>query len=204
MFLNFIGFSLLIASIFIFGLKEMPTEMGIAVAASCIFLAFANLEKFSEFKGAGFQAKLKEAVEEANATIENLKEVAKPLIKTNLCVLAESGRFSAGAFDKNHDVYNQLIELQTKFGLNDAELVKFSNRYLNINAWDMIDELSENIERSGVKSFSVTSRKEIGINSFDVAPNLHKFKELLKDVELDENSKIKFAKLQKYYKNNKL
>ena len=49
-FTNIIGFILLITSIFVFGLKGMSVEMGIAVAASSIFLAFANLHKFSKFK----------------------------------------------------------------------------------------------------------------------------------------------------------
>ena len=49
-FLNTVGFIVLIVSVFVFGLKGMAAEMGIAVAASGIFLAFSNLDKFSEFK----------------------------------------------------------------------------------------------------------------------------------------------------------
>ncbi|WP_296060759.1 hypothetical protein [uncultured Amphritea sp.] len=202
--LNFVGFILLIASVFVFGLIGMAAEMGIAVAASGIFLAFANLDKFSEFKGAGFEAKLKEAVNEANATIENLKEVAKPLIKTNLFALAKAGRFSEGAFNKSHDVYDQLSELQEKIGLEGQDLENSKSSYLNIHAWDMVSELSGNIERSGNEKFSVTSREAMDTHSFEVAPDINKFNELVSGLELNEVSKRQYEALKSYYAKYKL
>ncbi|PML77531.1 hypothetical protein [Enterovibrio norvegicus] len=198
-FLNIVGFILLITSVFVFGLKGMAAEMGIAVAASGIFLAFANLEKFSEFKGAGFEAKLREAVNEANATIDNLKEVAKPLIKTNLFALAKAGRFSEGAFKKSHDVYDQLAELQSKIGLNSQDLEISKSNYLNIHAWDMVSELSGSIERAGNNRFSVTSREIMGPNSFEVAPEIQKFNELVSGLELDDISQEQYEALKNYY-----
>jgi hypothetical protein len=199
-FLNIVGFILLIASVFVFGLKGMAAEMGIAVAASGIFLAFANLDKFSEFKGAGFEAKLREAVDEANATIENLKEVARPLIITNLFVLAKAGRFSEGAFNKTHDVFDQLAELQSEIGLlNSQDLESSKSSYLNINAWDMVSELSGSIERAGNESFSVKSRETMGTHSFEVAPEIQKFNELVSDIELCGISQKQYEALKNYY-----
>ena len=202
--LNFIGFVLLILSIFIFGLKGMPTEMGIAVVASSIFLAFANLEKFSEFKGAGFHAKLKKAVDEANATINNLKEVAIPLVKTNLSILSNLGRLPKEVFDKNHELFNQLADLQTEIGLEGEDLVKFNNNYLNIHAWDMVTELSGNIEQSDNKGFSMKSREVMGDPSFDITPDFNKFKELVSEIDLDDRSKKQYEILEKYYSKYKL
>lgn len=59
-----------------FGVMGKPTEMGIIVVAGAISLAFINIDKIQRFKGAGFEAEMKRAVEEANATIEQLREVA--------------------------------------------------------------------------------------------------------------------------------
>ncbi|MCZ2808750.1 MAG: hypothetical protein O2V44_05295 [Candidatus Bathyarchaeota archaeon] len=198
-FLNIVGFLLLIASVFVFGLKGMAAEMGIAVAASGIFLAFANLDKFSEFKGAGFEAKLKEAVSEANATIENLKEVAKPLIKTSLFSLSKAGRFSENAFDKSHDVYDQLADLQEKIGLIGDDLEKSKYGYLNIHAWDMVREISREIEKSGEQKFYTTSREVMGPHSFEVAPNLEKFEELVSGIELNEQCAGHYENVKNYY-----
>ncbi|MDP5136515.1 hypothetical protein ORJ04_11210 [Rheinheimera baltica] len=203
-FLNIAGFLLLIASIFIFGLQGMAAEMGIAVAASGIFLAFANLEKFSEFKGAGFEAKLREVVNEANATIENLKDVAKPLIETNLFALAKAGRFSGGAFGKDHELYDQLVELQAKIGLDGEDLEKSKSTYLNIHAWDMVSELSGNIERGGNDRFSILSRETIGTHNFDTAPDLVKFQHLVDGLDLDAKSKSQYNALLEYYAKYKL
>lgn len=203
-FLNIIGFILLIASVFVFGLKGMTAEMGIAVAASSIFLAFANLDKFSEFKGAGFEAKLRKAVDEANATIENLKEVAKPLIKTNLFALAKAGRLSGSAFHKSHDVYDQLAELQRKIELDGQDLEESKACYLNIHAWDMVSELSGNIEHAGTERFSVIFREAIGTHSFEIAPDLERFNELISDLKLDEASQNQYEAINSYYTKYKL
>ncbi|WP_372738320.1 hypothetical protein [Neptunomonas sp.] len=42
-----------------FGVVQQPTEMGLAILTGALGLAFANLDKFSEFSGAGFSAKMK-------------------------------------------------------------------------------------------------------------------------------------------------
>ncbi len=102
----------------------MTAEMGIAVAASCVFLAFANLDKFTKFKGAGFEAELRGVVTEANATIHELKELAKPLIRTNFEILAQANRMQGSNFDKTHDLFDQLQSLQNKLQLDDDQIEK--------------------------------------------------------------------------------
>jgi hypothetical protein len=196
---NVIGFLFLIVSVFLFGLKGMSVEMGIAVAASFVFLAFINIDKFSEFKGAGFEAKLKQAVLEANATIENLKEVANPLIKTNLATLTHQGRLSDHAFNKKHDLYDQLIELQTKMGIESKELDVSKKNYLNIHAWDMVAELAGNVEKTGIKDFSKTISEEIGRHTFEKAPNFNRFNDLIKNVPIDDNCKEQLSILENFY-----
>jgi hypothetical protein len=43
----------------ILGFMRLPTEMGLAIAAGALGLVFSNLDKFSRFKGAGFEAEMK-------------------------------------------------------------------------------------------------------------------------------------------------
>lgn len=197
--LNVIGLLLLATSIFLFGLREMISEMGIAVVASAIFLAFANLDKFSEFKGAGFEAKMRHVVDEANATIDNLKEVAKPLIKTNLISLAKAGRFSSGAFNKNHELYDQLIELQQKLDLTGSDIEESKSKYLNIHAWDMISELSDKIGKSGESNFYKTYIDTIGTHNFEKAPDLSSFNQLIEKIQLNDECKKNYEALKRYY-----
>lgn len=46
-----------------FGFLGKPTEMGFAILAGVLGLAFSNLDKFSEFSGAGFSAKMKDQLQ---------------------------------------------------------------------------------------------------------------------------------------------
>lgn len=204
-FLNVIGFILLVASIFVFGLKGMAAEMAIAVAASGVFLAFANLDKFSEFKGAGFEAKLREAVDEANATIENLKSVAAPLLITTIDLLAKDGRWGGDSvFDKDHVLYDKLISLQTDIDISDSSLEKAKSQYLNIHAWDMVSDVAADIERGGKERFTVEVRETLGIHSFDEPPDLKNFLSLLGEVELQNGNRKKLEKIKHYYQSYKL
>ncbi|NQY07529.1 MAG: hypothetical protein HRT68_15365, partial [Flavobacteriaceae bacterium] len=144
-FINIIGFIFMLVSVFLFGLKGMAVEMGIAVAASCVFLAFANLDKFTKFKGAGFEAELRDVVTEANATIQELKELADPLIRTNFEILAQANRMQGSNFDKTHELFDQLQLLQQKFQLDNAQIEISKNRYVVIHAWDMVHEIIDDV-----------------------------------------------------------
>ena len=42
----------------VLGFMSMPTEMGLAILSGALGMAFSNIDKISEFKGAGFEAKI--------------------------------------------------------------------------------------------------------------------------------------------------
>lgn len=46
-----------------FGYMAQTTEMGLAILAGALGLAFSNLDKLSEFSGAGFSAKMKDQMQ---------------------------------------------------------------------------------------------------------------------------------------------
>ena len=74
------------------GIFRSPKEMLIAVAAIGLALFFTNIEKFSRFKGAGFEAELRTAVDKAYAAIDELKELGLSLSAPIVDELAISGR----------------------------------------------------------------------------------------------------------------
>jgi hypothetical protein len=59
-----------------FGLSAMPTEMGLSIVAGSLGMAFANLDKLSEFSGGGFSAKLRT---EFQAVIDKETEPGKTI-----------------------------------------------------------------------------------------------------------------------------
>jgi hypothetical protein len=59
-----------------FGFLEKAGIMTASILAGCLILAFAYIDKVKKFKGAGFEAEMREAINEAYATIEKLQDVA--------------------------------------------------------------------------------------------------------------------------------
>ena len=73
---------------FVRGAKEAAAvTLSISIA-----LFFANLDKFSRFKGGGIEAELRTAVTEAYAAIDQLKELGLSLTSPIVDELAVSGR----------------------------------------------------------------------------------------------------------------
>jgi len=69
-----------------FGYTGQPTEMGLAILAGALGLAFGNLEKFSEFSGAGFSAKMKEQVQ---AVLEKETENTPAIVQANSALVQD-------------------------------------------------------------------------------------------------------------------
>jgi predicted transcriptional regulator len=59
------SFILLLLGTFTFGLLGKTTEMGLCILAGAISLAFTNIDKISKFKGAGFEAEMREKAVDA-------------------------------------------------------------------------------------------------------------------------------------------
>lgn len=57
------GYTVLLVVSTMLGFMGNPVEMGLAIVAGAIALAFSDLDKFSRIKGAGFEAELREKVE---------------------------------------------------------------------------------------------------------------------------------------------
>lgn len=75
-----------------FGFLNMPTQMGLSIAGCSLALAFANLDKFARFKGAGFEAELKEAVDKAYAAVVELKDLGLALTTPIIDTMTVSDR----------------------------------------------------------------------------------------------------------------
>ncbi|MDC5706489.1 hypothetical protein [Vibrio europaeus] len=88
--------------------------------------------------------------------------------------------------------------------MTDSELEKAKKRYTTIHAWDMVADLSQNIENAGTKVFLKTVREKVGTHSFDTKPDLNKFEPLFSDIVLSEECKKQWIHIKDYYKKYKL
>jgi len=66
------AYALLLLGTLFFGAKGQAAEMGLAIVASSIALAFAEIERFSRIRGAGFEAELRDQFQ---AVLEKETEV---------------------------------------------------------------------------------------------------------------------------------
>ncbi|WP_405598984.1 MULTISPECIES: hypothetical protein [unclassified Pseudoalteromonas] len=99
---KFFSIAIIIATFvaaFVFGYRSQPTEMGLIMVCGFILLCFTSLDKFKNFKGAGFSVELRETIDEATVTKQELEklnseleikleEIERKLKKTNTLALA--------------------------------------------------------------------------------------------------------------------
>jgi len=122
--ITIVGSLLTLGLAVMFGVMGKPTEMGIIVVAGAITLAFINIDKIQKFKGAGFEAEMKRAVEEANATIEQLREVAATSSEAILTDLMAGNFMSGTTLKKRLDLHDQLIRNLKDIGASEKQIRK--------------------------------------------------------------------------------
>jgi hypothetical protein len=129
------------------GMLGKPAEMGLFVAAGGIGLSFANIDKIQRFKGAGFEAEMRKAVEEAYATTESLKAIAKPLILSNLINLIYKGRWDGMKEERKHKIKNEMDRLAKLIGVFDEEVRRESEKFFAWHAMDYVHDLETEVNK---------------------------------------------------------
>jgi len=128
---------LIIIPAFFFGYSGKTTEMALMIVASSITVAFMNMDKVQRFKGAGFEAEMKKAVEEAYATIENLKEISIPLIVSTLNTIIYSGRWGGLGVEQTHYLKDDIESLVKTLKIKDAKVNEAIEDFYRQHTWDM-------------------------------------------------------------------
>uniref|UniRef100_UPI00405761D4 hypothetical protein n=1 Tax=Candidatus Electronema sp. TaxID=2698783 RepID=UPI00405761D4 len=82
------SFLVLLLGSTLFGSFGKTAEMGLAIVAGCLSLAFANLDKIAKFKGAGFEAEMRDKVEDIQGKVDTI--TAKETEPSGLAIRAYS------------------------------------------------------------------------------------------------------------------
>jgi hypothetical protein len=117
-----ISFVFMLLAVGYFGYVDKPAAMALGIAAGAIGMAFSNLEKFSRIKGAGFEAELKKAVEDAYATTSSLKKLAGALSHAVLGLVAGEGRWGGMGYRRKLELKAASDVALKELGLSDAEI----------------------------------------------------------------------------------
>jgi DNA-directed RNA polymerase subunit F len=191
----------------VFGFMGKPTEMGIAITAGAVTAAFMNLDKFQKFKGVGFEAEMKiqKAVDEAYATIDNLKELVSPLIISVIETLTYAGRWGGMDAHQKHKLKNELSKTLDLLSIKSTEVdqaVKIFHRY---HTWDHFNKINDEIRNlSDITDESKKELKDIKSYKSDNYPSKENILSILGDFQQSENFNNILDDYDYYLKNKSL
>lgn len=194
----------------IFGFLGKPTEMGLSAVTGCLLLAFLNLEKFESFKGAGFEAKLKQAVVDAYATIEKLQKLAASLAEPIVMSITMENRLMQyismqGKILQIKEIEDSLL----KIGVSEEDAKKATSFFFDVIKDDHIKRILYQIpkEEGAPENFKESAKglQESRPDEFDIhdfirgsqwTPN-GETAQLLSDLEYFQ-TKRKFRRIEKW------
>ena len=108
----------------VLGVTGKPTEMGLIVVAGAISIAFLNIDRIQRFKGAGFEAEMRQAVEQAHATVEQLRILAAASAESTLTTLMAGNFMSGTTLATRLDLHDRLISSLEDIGVPQPEIDK--------------------------------------------------------------------------------
>lgn len=117
-----VGIFIIIVPLILLGFWGKKNGTWSIVVAGAIVLTFANIDKIQRFKIAGIEAEMRKAVLDANATIEQLRNVATTSARATITSLM-ADNFIAGITLKNRlELHDQLISNLEKIGASKQQI----------------------------------------------------------------------------------
>lgn len=98
------------------------TGMWLIVVAGAVVLTFANIDKIQWFKIAGIEAEMRKAVQEANATIEQLRSVATTSARATITSLMANNFIDDFTLKNQLELHDQLISNLEKIGASKQQI----------------------------------------------------------------------------------
>ncbi|PJN50017.1 hypothetical protein PAEAM_56290 [Paenibacillus sp. GM1FR] len=202
---NIISILIIIGPGLYFGYVGKSTEMGLAILSGAVAVAFMNIDKIQRFKGAGFEAEMKKAVEDAYATIENLKELATPLIITVVTNLTYSGRLGGMDPHRKHRFKDELKIISDKLLITDSELEDAMSNFHRYHTWDHISRIADEVHKEQLLSDEHRRKlSELRDYSSSHFPSVNEIKNLFIGTPIPERIQDLIDDYDYYLKNKKL
>lgn len=149
---NIILIPAILYAAYYFGKESQIEVMTRIIAIGTVCLFFANLHRFSKFKGGGIEAELAKAVEEASATLDNLKVIAKPLILSTLDNLTWGGRWGGMAAEKKHELKKEIDQVIDAFSIEDENIKRAQEKFHFMHSIDHINYIATKMSKNEIKN----------------------------------------------------
>jgi hypothetical protein len=106
------------------GLLGKPTEMSLIIVAGSIVIAFLNIDRIQRFKGAGFEAEMRQTVVEVHATLDQLRNLATASTESSLTTLMSGNFFDGTTLATRLDLHDRLIRTLEEIGVPSHQIIE--------------------------------------------------------------------------------
>ncbi len=181
-----ISFFFLLGGAAFFGYLDKLGAMSLSVVAGAIGMAFANLDKFSRIKGAGFEAELKKAVDEAYATTASVKDLSAQLTSSILEIIAGEGRWGGMGLKRKLQLRDGIDAALAKIGLKKNEIAETHKLFDQYLLWDHGQAIIDLMKNSGKANNKLRERTNKLTNYSELAVAAPEdFEAVQKEFEID-------------------
>ncbi|YCI79338.1 hypothetical protein M1D47_12605 [Bacillus sp. R1-10] len=191
-----------------FGYEGKEAVMGLAILAGAIAGGFLNIDKFENFSGAGFSAEMKKevkmAVDEVYVTIDNLKDLAKPIFHMGISNLTNDGRFKSMGLEEKEEYKDSIVALAKNLDVYDEEFQKKITGLNRMNTYDLYSYFVRQIEKDIGNTELINDLYNLRDVNLDMFPEKEQIQNLLTDIQLSENASQKLDEYLYYKKHNKI
>lgn len=203
-----LGFTLFFSAYF--GFRKQPKEMWAIIIAGSLAMAFCNMDRLTRFKAPGFEAEMRLKIDEAYATLDNLRELAVNVVDPLLTLLAMQDRvFQRIPQESKIEIKEEVVQSLNQLGVSQTKIKEVTKFFDAALIQDHLVRLSNMASKSDVVRETAKNRlKELAdLNSSEhlTRVDLTEITQLLGDaVNSDPKVEETFLDLKYFLENRRL
>ncbi len=208
-FLFLVAFLYMIIACTYFGLQSKTTEMGLSILIGAICMSFANLDKIKKFKGAGFEAEMRELVTEGTEIINHMRALAVKLTSPILNLIGIEGEgFQHLKYEEKIEIRNDLLNTLEELNISNKQLktishifdksfiIEHNRKLLGTILRD--SSITEKVKNEIKDLFPINNLEKVNIEKVkDILENHNYLKDEINELILDSEYFIQHKKLRR-------
>jgi len=204
-----VSFILMFSGVAVFGYMENTVALTASIIAGSIGMAFANIDKMEHFKGAGFEAHMKKAVEEAYATTKSLRDLGCLVAEAISAIMAVENKFTGLGWDRKLSIKKRIDHLLRESGLEENRIneasalfdayLKYDHARKIVSVITQEESVTVDVRQESEKLLNFSKSADMG--ELFTAPPIE-FRKFVEKNEIDSKVVEDSIKDYEYYLNN--
>ncbi len=155
-----ISFIFMLLGVALFGYLDKAAAATATIVAGSMGMAFANIDKIERFKAAGFEARMRKAVEEAYATTNSVKSLAYVMARSVSDILAVEDRYAGIGRVQKLNVKKKIDDILTELGIKNADIKEASRIFDAYLAFDHVQKIKVLITKDSEISDEIKAKAD--------------------------------------------